>query len=1556
MRDHIVLCLLASFLVIFSATESGYAQQTGYPPFGSFQIGDFDGINLQDLNVNFSIPVVTSAGRGMNLRLPIVYDSLMWLNSGGAWTPVTDAKGNATWGWKEDLPAGQVSYTTSTQQFKCFNPGPGWFWATKTIYSNYSYIDPAGTVHAFPNRVTDDQDCWGTITGTLTGSAQDASGYYLDSSTPDSPVLTNPGGLKSPVSTVVDTNGNYITQAVNGSETDWTDTVGRVAAKVITGSSSTQYKFLDGSGTNTYQTATLNLTSTTIQTKFSCSNVVEYNGTASLPTELDIPVPNSSTPLKYLFAYEPTPQNPSTSTGRLQKVTLPNGGTYEYDYGTTNDGINCADGTTVNMNRKVSDGTTTGSWTYNRVQNGSNWNNTVTDAASNDAVYTFSSGGQETQRVLYSGTGGSRTVQRTINTTWASNGTPGTQVVILEDNSTQSETDTTFDSNGLLDAITEYDWGSGAHGGALRTTTLSYLNSTPYATRNIINRVTTKTFKDGSGTIKYREDTAYDGATITTCPTGVPQHDDTNYGCSMNYRGNPTSVTVYNDPVTPAQGSTKNFVYDVFGNLIQAAVNCCQQKTFNYSATTQYAYPDSLVSGASSPQLTTSFTYNVDTGAVKTLNDENNQQTTYVYDFLRRVTSVTRPDNSQVTYTNDDTNHKVTVAAPIDGSRVVQQITAFDGLGRSLTTTVEDGSNTVYSVVQTNYDAMGRSYRTSNPYTGSPSYWATTTFDALSRPTQIQLPDTSSTTFSYTTNTVTVTDPKGNKRKSVSDAAGRQTKLFEPDVTNGNALTVETDSAYTVLDALATITQGAQTRTYVYDARGRLTSVTTPEAGQVQSQYNDFDLVTQRTDARNVVTNYAYDTLNRLVGLSYTIPNGSGVSAMPNTICNPSGGTANSNVCFYYDQGGQSAYALGRLTQMIDPSGSETYTYNKLGQITQDQKVIGSSTYTTQYAYNAAGAATQLTYPSNHLVYQSYDAIGRLCEVAGTSISTACGTTTTPYTNGFTYNAANEVTGLSYGNGVAATLGYSADRLQLTSLSYAKSGSTLFGLTYSYGTSGSNNAQIASITDSVDNGRSASYTYDGMGRLSTAGTNGSTGYPQWGLSFTYDRYGNRTAETNTAGSPPHNSVGVSPTTNQITTSGYSYDTSGNMTNDGYNTLVYDGENRVTSAANGSTSATYTYDGGGLRVKKAVQNGTTTVYLFSGSKVLAEYENGAAPSSPTREYIYSGSALVAKIEGGNTVYYHPDQLSVRATTNSSGTVTGQQGHYPFGESWYASSTTTKWQFTSYERDGESGNDYAMARYDVNRLGRFSSPDPVGGAIADPQSLNRYAYVENDPANSADPTGLCPDFPWSSRYDLAHPMANGAIRDRCRESMWVNINPFGLQIVIQNFTCDEKSGACIHPGPIFIFTTDANSNGDAPDSGRGKPQTPPKTSNSTQACVSGFYNSTAGKVVKFGSPLALLPGWNPQWGANMKEWAAAIIGKGTAVALTQAKSGTTELTTLSGTINVGSKLELGAEAFLQGAGKAATAGMGVTAAADIIAHGTCAMAADPALANAMLQSIP
>lgn len=159
--------------------------------------------------------------------------------------------------------------------------------------------------------------------------------------------------------------------------------------------------------------------------------------------------------------------------------------------------------------------------------------------------------------------------------------------------------------------------------------------------------------------------------------------------------------------------------------------------------------------------------------------------------------------------------------------------------------------------------------------------------------------------------------------------------------------------------------------------------------------------------------------------------------------------------------------------------------------------------------------------------------------------------------------------------------------------------------------------------------------------------------------------------------------------------------------------------------------------------KKVVSSTTTRYVFSGTKVIAEYVNG----SLSKEYIYSGNHLLSTHEGGALKYHQIDHLSVRLTTKADPNtppeqiVLSERGHYPFGEVWYETSPSDKWKFSSYERDDESMLDYAIFRYYSSRLSRFMTPDPIAGSIANPQSLNRYAFVLNDPVNSIDPLGLC-----------------------------------------------------------------------------------------------------------------------------------------------------------------------------------------------------------------------
>ena len=71
-----------------------------------------------------------------------------------------------------------------------------------------------------------------------------------------------------------------------------------------------------------------------------------------------------------------------------------------------------------------------------------------------------------------------------------------------------------------------------------------------------------------------------------------------------------------------------------------------------------------------------------------------------------------------------------------------------------------------------------------------------------------------------------------------------------------------------------------------------------------------------------------------------------------------------------------------------------------------------------------------------------------------------------------------------------------------------------------------------------------------------------------------------------------------------------------------------------------------------------------------------------------------------------------------------------------------SDSVRQKFTGYERDGETGLDYAEARYYLNMQGRFTSIDPgnAGAVESEPQSWNGYGYVHNNPLSFSDPEGL------------------------------------------------------------------------------------------------------------------------------------------------------------------------------------------------------------------------
>jgi RHS repeat-associated protein len=115
--------------------------------------------------------------------------------------------------------------------------------------------------------------------------------------------------------------------------------------------------------------------------------------------------------------------------------------------------------------------------------------------------------------------------------------------------------------------------------------------------------------------------------------------------------------------------------------------------------------------------------------------------------------------------------------------------------------------------------------------------------------------------------------------------------------------------------------------------------------------------------------------------------------------------------------------------------------------------------------------------------------------------------------------------------------------------------------------------------------------------------------------------------------------------------------------------------------------------------------------------------------------------------GGLFLFHDHLGSVRITGDASGLLYDDNDYLSFGAEYGdtangSAPTNNPYLFTGYELDSESSSDYATFRNLSTSMGRFNRPDPYDGSydLSNPQSLNRYAYVQNRPLTYVDPSGL------------------------------------------------------------------------------------------------------------------------------------------------------------------------------------------------------------------------
>ncbi len=814
-------------------------------------------------------------------------------------------------------------------------------------------------------------------------------------------------------------------------------------------------------------------------------------------------------------------------------------------------------------------------------------------------------------------------------------------------------------------------------------------------------------------------ETIYSGTTATIKTAETTFYYDEPVDCTF------AAMTPENQPPTKGNltrivrwldGGTNPAVrmaYDAYGNLA-----CTRDPKGNIS-TFMYDNSYTFSTTAKNPLGHTTLTqyYGIDGvasdnglyGQVRKITDPNGAVTTSQYDVFGRPTKTTTPDGGWINRSYIDFGIVGEQHVRIDTSTGLFSWSYFDGMGR--TAAVEKtgpDTKTIRSV--TKYNATGTVLQTSLPYFEGIDdivSWKTFTYDALGRNVRVSEPDGTVTLGCYNDGVTVSIDANGHRRRETRDTLGRLAKVEEylgtfNDCTTGiESPYATTTYQYDVLGNLLKVTDAAGNETRMrYDTLSRKTFMHDPdmssatddgEAGNWTYQYDANGNVISQKDAKGQTISFIYDKLNRVTNKLAPVP-----------------------VTYYYDLP-TSTYSKGRLSKVTDGSGQIVYHYDIKGRPKKTVKTITAVNYTTEYGYDSLDRVTSIKYPDQEIVSYIYDA-----EV----LSVVTGSNATPYAQYYEYNPLGQARILSYGNGVNTTFEYYPGNNRLKSIQVGKpSEPQLLNLTYVY----DNLGNISTMTDAIDSSRSQAFLYDELNRLWQAQ---STSYGT--LSYDYDQIGNITSKEGLTYT--YDQTGLKPHAVRTTLPDgktYNYDPNGNMLTDGTRMIVYNEDNMPKSVTAYGKTINFTYDYNGQRVKKAAPTGTN---IYIGK----HYECKAGICS---KYIFAGGVLVANKVSSEVMYYHQDHLgSNRVITNGNGNKMEEIQYMPFGAtSMDTGSVSMAHKYTSQELDADTGLYYYNARYYNPVLGRFITADTIVPNFTNPQSLNRYSYVGNNPVNYADPTG-------------------------------------------------------------------------------------------------------------------------------------------------------------------------------------------------------------------------
>ncbi len=555
--------------------------------------------------------------------------------------------------------------------------------------------------------------------------------------------------------------------------------------------------------------------------------------------------------------------------------------------------------------------------------------------------------------------------------------------------------------------------------------------------------------------------------------------------------------------------------------------------------------------------------------------------------------------------------------------------------------------------------------------------------------------------------------------------------------------TFVTNYFYDEVGNLRKVTNAAtQSTTYSYDNLNRLTLASYPDGASETYSYDNNGNVVKKVDRAGVKTLSSYDSLNRISTVTYCGTTITGTSYVYDKNGNPLQVlNENATVTYIYDSRNRvlnETYAVNPATRTVVDLGCS----GTGGSITRTGGV--AKTYMVGTTYSGELVST-IAYPTicawnpDITIKYSYDGLGRILNVLNVSTSL--------YFAQLTYSKADQVVGVQYGNGLVANYTYDQlSRPNTVTLKNPSTNSVMMSLTYSYNNTGTVSGLVGQVNSATLNEQ---YKYDPLQRLvNSTVTNGGGKTTFW---YRYDNVGNMIAQsvngtiTNYTYNQANNELVSSSSPG--TSTGFAYDQDGNLLNKNVTTTgtvrwyyTWDPAGDLLKVTNSTGQASYAYDGGGRRVE-AVESGAVWYFAYTGTEIL--YKNRL--NTYNCAYIFASGLRIANFANGSTYYYHADALgSIRMITYPNAAVAYTNGYQPYGQ--YTGTLTGnlgKWAIDKFDGkpfSSTTGLYYYYHRWYDPSIGRFISPDPKHGKLANPQSLNLYVYVTGNPTTSEDPSGL------------------------------------------------------------------------------------------------------------------------------------------------------------------------------------------------------------------------